>query len=58
VTTVNVSGTNNRKYEDQVNKPEIDSKKKNFIELYSCNQPSINMVKNETDKLLVDAQSI
>jgi hypothetical protein len=65
VTIVNVSGTNKRKYEGQVNKPEIDGTKKNIKdfyngkdELYNCNQPSINMVKYEMDKLLVDANSI
>jgi hypothetical protein len=65
VTIVNVSRTNRRKYEGQVNKPEIDSKKKNIKEfykgkneLYNCNHLSINMVKCETDKLLVDAHSI
>ena len=54
-----------RKYEGQVNKPEIDSKKKNIKdfykgknEFYTCNQPSINMVKYEMDKMLVDAHSI
>lgn len=30
MTRVNISGTNNIKYEGQVNKPEIDSKKKNI----------------------------
>jgi hypothetical protein len=65
VTIVNVSGTNKRKYEGKVNKPEIDSKKTNIkdfckgkTEFYNCNQPSINMVKYEMDKLLVDAHSI
>jgi len=65
VTTVNVSGTNKRKFEGQVNKPEIDSKKKNIKdfykgknEFYNCNQPSIKMIKYETDKLLLDAHSI
>lgn len=65
MTTVNVSRTNRRKYEGQLNKPEIDSKKKNIKdfykgknELYNCNQPSFNMVNYETDKLLVVAHSI
>ena len=65
MTILNISGTNNIKNEGQVNKPEIDSKRKNIKdfhkgkkELYNCNQPTINMVKYETDKLLVDAHSI
>jgi hypothetical protein len=65
VTTVNVSRTNKRKYEGHINKSEIDSKKKDIKdfykgknEFYHCNQPSINMVKYDMDKLLVDAHSI
>jgi len=34
VTTVNVSRIKRRKYEGQVNKPEIDSKKKNIKDFY------------------------
>jgi hypothetical protein len=58
VKIVNVSGTYKRKYEGQVNKTETDSMKKNIKdfykgknEFYNCNQPSIKMVKYETNCL-------
>jgi hypothetical protein len=44
VTKVNVSGTNKRKYEGQVNKPEIDSKEKNIKDFYKGKNNFITVI--------------